>query len=269
MKDMYSFHANQSDLDAFYERSIDAYRRVFERCGIGGSTLLTAASGGMFSKFSHEFQTITPHGEDVVYLHPGRSLGINRELLAMPDILRELGALESDGSCRLMEERKAIEVGNIFKLGARFSDAFNLGFLDDKGLRNSIVMGCYGIGSSRLMGAVVETLSDEKGLIWPAAISPYSLHLISLVSAPESMAQIEQIYLMLQGAGHEVLFDDRVELRAGERFAESDLLGLPWRLVVSEKTLSQNAVECKSRSTGETRLIPIERLTGEGSFNFA
>jgi prolyl-tRNA synthetase len=263
MKDMYSFHSDQRDLDAFYERAIDAYRRVFERCGIGSSTLLTAASGGAFSRFSHEFQTLTPNGEDVVYLHPDRPLGVNRELLEMPDIMRDLQLVEANGSYRSMEERKAIEVGNIFKLGSRFSEAFNLSYIDDKGQSQPIVMGCYGIGSSRLIGAVVETLSDDKGLVWPRAIAPFTLHCISLANTSDEQARAEEVYSMLQKGGCEVLFDDRADIRAGEKFTESDLLGIPTRLVVSSKTLAQNAVECKSRATGETRLVPIDRLLAD------
>lgn len=260
MKDMYSFHANQKDLDAFYDRVIDAYKRVFERCGVGDSTILTAASGGMFSKFSHEFQTITKNGEDVVYLHPDQPLGVNRELFDLPDIMKELGLVEQNGQIREMEELKAIEVGNIFKLGTRFSDAFKLSFVDEEGRKQPVLMGCYGLGPSRLMGAIVETLSDDSGLKWPKEIAPYGIHLVSLARTSEEQAKAEEIYSILTRSGHEVFFDDRMQVRAGEKFAESDLIGIPSRLVLSAKTLAQNSIEYKSRGTQETCMISLENL---------
>jgi prolyl-tRNA synthetase len=262
MKDMYSFHASQADLDAFYDRVIDAYKRVFQRCGVGDSTILTAASGGMFSKFSHEFQTITKNGEDTVYLHPDQDLGVNRELLELTDIMKELGLVDAQGHIREMKELKAIEVGNIFKLGTRFSDAFKLSFIDEGGRKQPVLMGCYGLGPSRLMGAVVETLSDDGGLKLPKEIAPYSIHLISLAKTSEEQARADEIYSILTRGGHEVLFDDRMQVRAGEKFAESDLIGIPSRLVVSAKTLGQNSVEYKSRATGETHMISLENLLG-------
>lgn len=260
MKDMYSFHATQADLDAFYERVVEAYKRVFQRCGVGESTLLTAASGGVFSKFSHEFQTVTASGEDIVCLHPDQPLGVNRELLELGDIMKELNLVQPDGTYRTMEERKAIEVGNIFKLGTRFSDAFKLAFTDEGGQKQPVIMGCYGLGPTRLMGAVVETLSDESGLKWPKEIAPYELHLLSLAKSGEEQERAEQIYKSLAKSGFQVLFDDRTELRAGEKFAESDLLGIPDRLVVSAKTLAQGSVEHKSRFTGATSLIALDAL---------
>jgi prolyl-tRNA synthetase len=262
MKDMYSFHATQADLDAFYERVADAYKRIFERCGVGATTVLTAASGGMFSKFSHEFQTLTPNGEDTVYIHPDQRLGVNRELLEMPDIMSELGLVEDNGSYRKMDEFKAIEVGNIFKLGSRFADAFNLNFVDEAGQKQQIVMGCYGLGPSRLMGAVVETLSDGSGLKWPEEISPYRFHIISLCTKSEDHQRAEALYKELISRGIEVLFDDRIDLRAGEKFAEADMIGITHRLIVSPKTLGQGCVEYKSRMTGETKMVPIESVVG-------
>ena len=260
MKDMYSFHASQNDLDAFYDRVIDAYKRVFQRCGVGDSTILTAASGGMFSKFSHEFQTITKNGEDTIYLHPDQQLGVNRELLELPDIMQELGLVKPNGEIREMTELKAIEVGNIFKLGTRFSDAFKVSFIDEAGRKQPVLMGCYGLGPSRLMGAVVETLSDDSGLKWPKEIAPYSIHLISLAKNAEEQAKAEQIYSILSRGGYEILFDDRMEMRAGEKFAESDLIGIPSRLVVSTRTLAQNSVEYKARGTSTSSMVPLDQL---------
>ena len=260
MKDMYSFHSTETDLDQFYERVIEAYTRIFTRLGVGEATVLTAASGGSFSLFSHEFQTITEHGEDVVFLHPDQPIGVNRELFDQPQIMRQLDLVEADGSYRLMEEKKAIEVGNIFKLGTRFSDACKLSFLDESGQRRPLLMGCYGIGTSRLMGAVAETLSDDAGLYWPREIAPFQLHLLSLARTEEEQRQAEEVYRLLTGRGIEVLFDDRTDIRAGEKFVEADLLGVPLRLIVSAKTLAQESVEYKFRKTAETGIVRIDEV---------
>lgn len=260
MKDMYSFHATEGDLDAFYERVIGAYTRIFARCGVGDRTVLTAASGGVFSPFSHEFQTITEHGEDVIYLHPDQPLGVNRELLEQPQIMAQLGLVQPDASFRSMEERKAIEVGNIFKLGARFSDACKLGFVDETGQRRPLIMGCYGIGTSRLMGAVAETVSDDAGLRWPREIAPYHVHLLSLARTEEEQARAEELYTLLTSHGIEVLFDDRMDIRAGEKFVEADMLGIPLRFVVSAKTIAQQGVEFKVRETGEPGMVAMDEV---------
>lgn len=260
MKDMYSFHATESDLDAFYERVIGAYTRIFARCGVGERTVLTAASGGSFSAFSHEFQTITEHGEDVIFLHPDQPIGVNRELSDQPMIMAQLGLVEADGSVRSMEERKAIEVGNIFKLGTRFSEACKLSFVDDSGQRRPLIMGCYGIGTSRLMGAVAETLSDDLGLRWPNEIAPFHVHLLSLARTEEEQGKAEELYTLLSSRGIEVLFDDRMDIRAGEKFVEADLLGIPLRFVVSAKTIAQKGVEFKSREAGKTEIVAMDEV---------
>jgi len=260
MKDMYSFHANEADLNRFYERVIEAYTRIFTRCGVGEITVLTAASGGTFSPFSHEFQTITEHGEDVIFLHPDQPIAVNRELFDQPQIMRQLDLIEVDGSYRRTEERKAIEVGNIFKLGSRFSDACKLGFVDESGQRQPLLMGCYGIGTSRLMGAVAETVSDDAGLNWPIEIAPFQIHLLSLARTEDEKSRAEGIYQLLIDQGLEVLFDDRMDIRAGEKFVESDLLGLPLRLIVSQKTIAQQGVEYKFRKTGETGIVRIDEV---------
>ncbi len=173
MKDMYSFHTDQADLDAFYERSIQAYVNVYKRCGVGAITLMTFASGGMFSKYSHEFQTVTPYGEDMVYRVPGTDLAINKEIMGDGEALREIIPNYKPGDEKNLKEEKAIEVGNIFKLGSRFTEAFNAQFADRDGSLKKIVMGCYGLGPSRLLGTIAECLSDDHGLIWPEAVAPY------------------------------------------------------------------------------------------------
>jgi prolyl-tRNA synthetase len=180
----------------------------------------------------------------------------------MADIMSELGLVEDGGGYRKMEEFKAIEVGNIFKLGSRFADSFNLNFVDEAGQKQRIVMGCYGLGPSRLMGAVVETLSDEGGLKWPEEISPYRFHIISLCTKPEDHQKAEALYKELISRGEEVLFDDRINIRAGEKFAEADMIGITHRLIVSPKTLAQGSVEYKSRLTGDTKIMSIDSVVG-------
>ncbi len=253
MKDLYSFHAQEDDLDQYYEKMTNAYLRIFNRCGLGEITYLTFASGGIFSKYSHEFQTITPFGEDIIFLCENCKIAINKE------IIEEQNSCLKCGNKNLVQN-KSIEVGNIFKLKTRFTDAFNLTFTDASGQQNPILMGCYGLGTSRLMGAIVEILHDEKGIIWPENIAPYKYHLISLAKEKDEIEKVETIYHQFQNSGLEVLFDDRIGVHAGEKFADSDLLGIPYRIVVSTKTLAQNSVEIKERKSAETKLIKIDEL---------
>jgi len=257
MKDLYSFHTSLEDLDSYYERSIVAYKNVFRRCGLGDLTVLTYASGGIFSKFSHEFQTITEYGEDVVYKVPGKDLAINKEI-ADDDALVE--SITGGQNKTTLEELKSIEVGNIFKLSTRFSDAFELNYLDAKGERKPIYMGCYGLGPSRVMGTIAEVLSDDKGLIWPEEISPYKVHLVSLCKEDEEVAQADKVYQDLKLNGTEVLYDDRTEMQAGAKFADSDLIGIPNRVVISKKTIAQGKVEFKKRNSKESELVDLSKL---------
>ena len=251
MKDLYSFHATEKDLDVYYEQMIRAYLRIFERCGLGEITYLTYASGGIFSKYSHEFQTITPYGEDTIFVCEPCRIAINREIIADQP--------ECPGcKATALTEKKSIEVGNIFKLMYRFSHPFELVFSDDQNIKREVPMGCYGLGTSRLMGAIVEALHDEKGIIWPAAIAPYDIHLISLSKKPEIIEQAHALYADLQKQGFEVFFDDRTDVMAGEKFADADLIGIPLRLVMSDKTVAANVVECKVRASQEVVMIPIQ-----------
>jgi prolyl-tRNA synthetase len=258
MKDLYSFHTSLEDLDQYYEQAIEAYKRVFARCGLGKLTVVTFASGGIFSKYSHEFQTITEYGEDIVYKVPGKDLAINRELIEDQEVLAELVPTDpATGKRAELEEHRSIEVGNIFKLGTRFSDAFDLTYLDSTGTRQPIYMGCYGIGPSRVMGTIAEVLGDERGLIWPKEVAPYSVHLVSLCQTPEETAQADEIYATLSEAGIETLYDDRTDMQAGAKFADSDLIGIPWRVVISKKTLAQGKVELKSRSESNAEMVEL------------
>ncbi len=254
MKDLYSFHRDQDDLDRFYDIVTESYKRIFERVGIGDRTFFTYASGGTFSKYSHEFQTLTDAGEDIIYVNKEKGVAVNEEVLN-DETLATLGVTRDE-----LEAVKAAEVGNIFKLGTKYSGAFNLTYKDESGSDQPVIMGCYGIGLGRLMGVVVESLADEKGIVWPEAIAPYKVHLVGLNSDDGEVKDFtDGIYLSLKEKGVDVLYDDR-DLRAGEKFADSDLLGLPYRVIVSKKSKEEGKFEVVTRATGEVRLLTEEEL---------
>jgi prolyl-tRNA synthetase len=253
MKDLYSFHATSLDLDEYYEKVKTAYVNTFKRCGLGDITYLTYASGGVFSRYSHEYQTITPYGEDTIYLCEMCKVAINNEIIAEQTMCPQCKNTD-------LKSHKAIEVGNIFKLMTRFSDAFNLTFTDAEGKQNPVIMGCYGLGTSRLVGAIVEVLHDERGILWPYEVAPYKVHLISLVRDAQDREQADKLYRTIANAGISVLYDDRTEVSAGEKFADSDLLGMPTRVVVSAKTLAAQSVEVKARTKNELQIVGISDL---------
>jgi len=248
MKDLYSFSRTEEEFKDFYEKCAATYLKIFSRVGIGEFTFRTFASGGSFSKFSDEFQAISEAGEDIIYIDRKNKIAINKEVYN-DDVLAELGLKKAD-----LEEKKAIEIGNIFPLGTKYSSALGLTFKDKNGKENPVIMGSYGIGLGRLMGTIAEIFHDEKGLIWPESVAPFSVHLIALNSG---LAEAEKIYKELQKMGKEVLFDDREDKSAGEKFAECDLIGIPQRIVVSDRTLKDNSVEVKKRDEKETKLIKI------------
>lgn len=252
MKDLYSFHKNQDDLDTYYEIVKDAYFRIYNRCGIGSLTYLTYASGGAFSKFSHEFQTLTSSGEDLIYICESCKVALNKE------IIDEIGMFCPECKSPNVKEEKAIEVGNIFKLGTKFSEPFELNFQDEQDTTHPVIMGCYGIGPSRVMGTVVEVHNDERGILWPKEIAPFDVHLISLCK-DEQKPQAELLYKQLSQKV-EVLFDDRIDVTAGTKFADSDLIGIPVRIVVSQKTLEKNSVEVKFRAESEAKLVSLDEI---------
>jgi prolyl-tRNA synthetase len=254
MKDLYSFSKDQAEHDMFYEKAKQAYVRIFKRIGLGDQTYVTFASGGMFSKFSHEFQTVTDAGEDVIYVSEKKGIAINKEVLT-PELLIELGIDKED-----LIEKKAVEVGNIFNLATRFSSALDLTYVNESGEKVPVVMGSYGIGPGRVMGAVVECLSDEKGIVWPESIAPFQVHLISLgKEGSVATKKAEELYKTFTDTGVEVLFDDR-DVRPGEKFADSDLIGIPMRLVISDKTCAEGKVEVKYRKTGEVLFIEDSKI---------
>ncbi|MBI3337545.1 MAG: hypothetical protein HY005_02920 [Candidatus Staskawiczbacteria bacterium] len=257
MKDLYSFHTTQEDLNKYYEKLTKVYSDIFKKCGIGKVTYQTLASGGSFSKYSDEFQAITDSGEDVIYICKKCGIAINKEIKPENNKCPKCQSVE-------FEEKKAIEVGNIFKLGTKFSLPFDLKFTDRDGQDKPVLMGCYGIGLGRLMGAIVEANHDEKGIIWPKPVAPFLAHLIFIESHSIGSGKIkkaaEKIYNDLKKEKIEVLYDDRQEKSAGEKFAEADLIGIPFRIVISEKTLKTNSAELKKRTKGSANLVKIKQL---------
>lgn len=263
-KALYSFSKDENEHQTFYEKAKEAYKKIFNLAGIGSGTYLTFASGGSFSKFSHEFQTLTESGEDVIYIHKddfdkGLEMedghaAINKEIYS-DDIKNDLG-LEGE-----FEERKAIEVGNIFTLGTRFSEPLGLNYTTEDGQKKPVFMGSYGIGLGRLMGTIAEVLSDDNGLVWPKEVAPYRAHLISLGEGA-SKELSEEIYKTLKAENIEVLFDDR-DARAGEKFADSDLIGIPTRIVIGDKSLESKMLEVKDRRSGEVSHMTLEHLLTE------
>ncbi len=253
MKDLYSFSRDDKQHEEFYEKAKQAYINIFERLGLGKDTYLTFASGGSFSKFSHEFQTIMEVGEDTVYVHEGKKLAINKEVYT-DEVLKDLGIKKSE-----LTEKKAVEVGNIFPLGTRFSEPLGLGYTDEEGKLKPAIMGSYGIGPGRVMGVMVEHFSDDKGLIWPVEVAPFSVYLARLGNEPEVVKAADELYRILTGKGSSVLYDDR-DVRPGEMFADADLLGIPFRLVISKKTLHSGEVEIKVRTSESTQIIKPESV---------
>ena len=251
MKDLYSFHTSEEDLDAFYEKVEQAYAKIFERLGLGEDTFETFASGGIFAKYSHEYQTLLPVGEDTVYYNGDKSVVLNKEVLT-PEVLADLKVTREE-----LTETTAAEVANIFKLKFKYSEPLELKFADENNSQQTVYMGCYGIGVSRVMGVIAEKFADDKGLCWPESVAPFKYYLVGIGEA--GMNEAEKLY-----AGHEdqILFDDR-DVRPGEKFADAELMGTPYRVVISDKTLATGAAEITNRQTGESRSINLDELSKE------
>lgn len=256
MKDLYSFSATQAQHDDFYERISKAYDRVYERLGIGDITYKTFASGGSFSKYSHEFQTLSDVGEDTVYVHEAKRLAINQEVYT-DEVLADLGINKAE-----LIEKKAVEVGNIFTLGTKFSEPLGLHFADENGVKQPVIMGSYGIGPSRLMGLLAEHFADDKGLVWPESVAPFKVYLVRIGTSDEVIRAADNLYDKLQTSGISVIYDERTDARPGEKFADSELMGIPHRITVSERLLYSNEFEYTNRHTGETSM-----LTEDAVFN--
>lgn len=253
-KALYSFAKDEAEHNIFYEKIKQAYINIFKRAGIGHLTYLTFASGGTFSKFSHEFQTLTPAGEDTIYVDENKGIAINSEVYT-DEVMADLGVKKEE-----LVEQTAVEVGNIFSLGTKFSKPFDLTFTDEKGEEKTVIMGSYGIGLGRLMGTIVEVLSDDKGIIWPAAVAPFVVHLLVLGEDDAVRTYSEDVYKTLLDNKIEVLFDDRRDVSAGEKFADSDLLGMPIRVVVSARSMKENGIEVKNRTEEKGNVMPLSEF---------
>ena len=267
MKDLYSFHADEKDLRRYYEEVKEAYLRIFKRCGL--DAIYTIAAGGVFTAGNtHEFQVLSEVGEDTILMCPECRYAENQEI----------SELKNTGKCPKcsgnIAEKKSIEVGNIFPLGTKYSGAIGLEYVDDIGIKHPVVMGSYGIGISRLMATIVETFNDMRGIIWPESVAPFRVHLIALDDRKEESHASEQgsargaaekIYNDLTKNAVGVLYDDRSDKTAGEKFADADLIGCPWRVVVSNKTLEKNSVELKKRDEKETELAHLDKMVDKMS----
>ncbi len=249
MKDMYSFARTQEEHEELYEKAATAYHKVYARLGLGNITYRTYADGGIFTKrFSDEFQTLSAVGEDTIYLDESKKIAVNKEVYT-DEHLAQMGLKKED-----LVEKRAIEVGNIFPLESKYTDALGVYYTDENGEKKSIIAGCYGIGVSRVMGVLAEIFSDEKGIIWPEAVAPFRVHLVILGNSPEVRVAGDLFYEKLKTLGVETLYDDR-DLRPGEKFADSDLIGIPTRVVISEKTMQAGKLEVKKRIESEAVLM--------------
>lgn len=254
MKDMYSFARSQEEHDKVYEEIAEAYNRVYDRLGIGDITYRTHADGGYFTdKFSHEFQTISAIGEDTIYVDEAKKIAVNKEVYS-DENLAKMSLKKED-----LVEKRGVEVGNIFPLESKYSDALDLYYLDENGQQQSIIMGCYGIGISRLMGVLAELFADDKGLVWPASVAPAQVYLVRLGNEEAVIKAADDLYDQLIQQNISVLYDDR-DMRPGEKFADGDLMGIPHRVVVSARTFEQNKVEYKSRQGETSELLTNEAL---------
>jgi prolyl-tRNA synthetase len=254
MKDLYSYSRNQEEHEKFYERVSQAYFKIFARLGFAEHIIYrTFASGGVFSQFSDEFQVLSHIGEDTIYVDKAQKKAVNKEVYS-DEVLAKVGLDKVD-----LEEKKAVEVGNIFSLGTKYADALGLYFVNEAGQKQSIIMGCYGIGVSRLMGLLAEHFADEKGLAWPTSIAPFKVYLICLGSSPEVTKAAEELYHQLTGAGLGVLYDDR-NSSAGEMLTDAELMGMPARVVISDKTIASGSAELKFRTSDDVQMIQLQEL---------
>lgn len=252
MKDMYSCSVDAAQHEAFYNMTIEAYKEIYDRLGIGKDTYVTFASGGAFTKFSHEFQTVCEAGEDTVYLHRGKNIAVNEEVLD-DEHLSNLGITRDE-----LEKVTTAEVGNIFNFGTHKSEQMDFSFTNEKGEKQFVHLGSYGIGITRVMGVIVEKFSDEKGIVWPESVAPFAVHLVQLGESAKDEA--EKLYDELSSKGIEVLFDDREDVQAGEKFADADLIGIPYRVVVSERSLKSGGYEVKGRTEETSKVVSRDEL---------
>lgn len=259
MKDLYSFHTNQEDLEEYYELVKQTYLRIFKRCGLDAKVV--ESSGGDFTKkYSHEFQVITPAGEDDILACPNCTFAQNIEIATMKagDVCPDCGGK--------LESVKGIEIGNIFDLHEKFTAAFGVKYTDEAGEQKTPIMGCYGIGTTRLVGSIVEAHHDDKGMIWPDEVAPFDVHLVTLNSKEEAinekiMSVAEGLLGDLERSGRQVFWDDREDASAGEKLGDADLIGLPLRILISPKSLEQNGVEVKRRDEDEAKIVGLDDIS--------
>jgi prolyl-tRNA synthetase len=254
MKDLYSFHTDKDDLEKFFNKAIGAYENIFSRCGL--RAIKSEASGGIFTKEkTYEFQILSEVGEDRILFCPACSWASNLEVA-------EVKEGDKCPQCKKekLEKRNSIEAGHIFRLGSKYSEAMGLYYKDKEGKEKPVIMGCYGIGIGRLLATIVEINNDESGIIWPKEIAPFPIHLIQIGEGQDVKKSAEEVYEVLTKSGLDTLYDDRQNKTAGEKFAEADLLGMPWRIVVSERTIKEGSFEVKERNEKETKLVKIENL---------
>ncbi len=251
MKDMYSCSIDAEQHEAFYAATIEAYNRIFERLGLGEDTYVTFASGGAFTKFSHEFQTICDAGEDVIYLHRGKNIAVNEEVLE--EALEELGVSRDE-----MEKVKTAEVGNIFNFGTQKSEEMGFTFTNAEGKEQFVHLGSYGIGITRVMGVIVEKFADDKGIVWPEGVAPAKVYLVR-IGSDDAITHADALYDELTAKGIEVIYDDRDE-RPGVKFADAELMGIPYRVTVSDRLIADASYELTVRNSGETVLLTHDEL---------
>jgi prolyl-tRNA synthetase len=260
MKDLYSCSHDEAEHNVFYEKMKGVYMNVFTRLGIGEQTYITASNGQPFSKYSYEFQTVSEAGEDIIVIDEAKKMAINKQDFN-ETIIADLGL---DGFT-VTKEAKSIEVGDIYSLGYKYSTALGLTYKDEAGVEQPVYMGSYGMSPTRLMGTIVEVTADEAGLVWPVSVAPFRVHLIMLNSDDETVrTQAEAMYTEMTARGIEVLFDDR-DKPAGEKFADSDLLGIPTRVIISKKTVLAGEHEVKDRKTGTVTQVSLSAIVS-GAF---
>lgn len=254
MKDLYSFHPDEACLTRYYEKVQEAYWKIFERLELSPKTYLTYATGGTFSQYSHEFQVLLPQGEDTIYVsreaeEQGKHIAINKEIFE-----------EGKTKCPVtggtaFREEKTSEAGNIFKLGTRFSDPFDLKYTDEKGERHPVLMGCYGMGTTRLLGIIAEFFADKDGLSWPQSIAPADTHIVPIAKSTDDDSFKKALALAKK---KDCILDDRLDLSVGARLADADLIGIPTRIILSPKTLEKNQMEVKDRRSGKVEMQALK-----------
>ena len=248
MKDLYSFTTDEAKHKEIYAKVEGAYAKIFERLGLGDDTFETFASGGIFAKYSHEYQTLIPVGEDTVYHNKDKSVVLNEEVL-LPEVLEELGVARDE-----LESCRGAEVGNIFTLKYKYSEPLGLKYAGAEGGQTTVFTGSYGIGVSRVMGVIVEKFADEKGLVWPEGVAPFKYHVVAM--GEKGMEKASEIY---KGHEEEMLLDDR-DARFGEKMKDSELMGMPYRVLISDRTLEEGEVEITERATGAVSRISIDKF---------